>query len=95
MSGSASVGSICGALLICFVKSPWNPGWIGWKGGWSIRRRDLGPKKEEPAVDQALDEASAEEARPRSENQTAGVGRGDLIEEKGKVTEPVSHIQAS
>ncbi|PVH87361.1 MFS multidrug transporter-like protein [Cadophora sp. DSE1049] len=94
LSGSASVGFICGALLICFVKSPWNPGWIGWKGGWGIRRRDLGPK-EEPAVEQALDEFSAEEPRPGDEGEISSVRRGNGPEEKRKVAEPASHIQAS
>ncbi|KAK6586359.1 hypothetical protein PZA11_001416 [Diplocarpon coronariae] len=51
-SGSASVGMLCAALLLCFARSPWNPGWVGWKGGWSIRRRDLGPEaREEPAAE--------------------------------------------
>ncbi|EKD15814.1 major facilitator superfamily transporter [Drepanopeziza brunnea f. sp. 'multigermtubi' MB_m1] len=67
-SGSASVGMVCGALLVCFVRSPWNPGWVGWKGGWSIKRRDLGPKAEETAVEQVLEELSAEEPRPGDEN---------------------------
>lgn len=60
-SGSASIGFVAVALLVCFTRGPWNPGWIGWKGGWSVRRRDLGGKKEEPAVEQALEEVSAEE----------------------------------
>ena len=43
-SGSASVGFIGTALVICFVRGPWEKGWVGWGGGWGIRRRDLGPK---------------------------------------------------
>ncbi|KAI9832925.1 MAG: hypothetical protein M1819_003955 [Sarea resinae] len=42
-SGSASVGFIGAALLICVLRGPWEPGWVGWTGGWGIRRRDLGP----------------------------------------------------
>lgn len=62
-SGSCSVGFIVVALFICSARGPWNQGWIGWKGGWSVRRRDLGPKKEDqvPAVEQTLDEVSAEQ----------------------------------
>lgn len=64
-SGSASVGFIGAALCVCFLRGPWEPGWVGWHGGWSIRRRDLGPKTtnsatQEPAIEQALDELSAE-----------------------------------
>lgn len=62
-SGSCSLGFVGVALVCCFARGPWNPGWIGWKGGWSVRRRDLGPKKgerQEPAIEQALDEVAAE-----------------------------------
>ena len=41
-SGSASVGFIGVSLLSCFVRGPWETGWVGWRGGWSLRRRDLG-----------------------------------------------------
>ncbi|KAG4440001.1 hypothetical protein IFR05_004515 [Cadophora sp. M221] len=97
LSGSASVGFICAALLICFAKSPWNPGWIGWKGGWGIRRRDLGPKKEESAVEQVLDEISAEEVGLGDDVERSGgprevpIGSGD----KEKIEPPASHIQTS
>jgi predicted MFS family arabinose efflux permease len=43
-SGSASVGFICAALLVCFARAPWEKGWVGWRGGWGVRRRDLPPK---------------------------------------------------
>ena len=43
-SGSASVGFIGAALCFCFARGPWEKGWVGWSGGWGIRRRDLGPK---------------------------------------------------
>lgn len=41
-SGSASVGFIGVSLLACSVRGPWETGWVGWKGGWGLRRRDLG-----------------------------------------------------
>jgi len=44
-SGSASVGFIGLALMMCFVRGPWEKGWFGWGGGWSVRRRDLGGEK--------------------------------------------------
>lgn len=43
-SGSASVAFVCAALVICIARGPWEKGWVGWDGGWSIRRRDLEPK---------------------------------------------------
>lgn len=46
-SGSASIGFIGAALFFCFARGPWEKGWVGWRGGWGIRRRDLGPKEKE------------------------------------------------
>ena len=46
-SGSASVGFIGAALCFCFARGPWEKGWVGWSGGWGIKRRDLGPKDKE------------------------------------------------
>ena len=46
-SGSASVGFIGAALCFCFARGPWEKGWVGWRGGWGLKRRDLGPKDEE------------------------------------------------
>ena len=43
-SGSASVGFVGAALVFCFLRGPWEKGWVGWHGGWGIWRRDLGPK---------------------------------------------------
>ncbi len=64
-SGSMSVGSIVLALLICVARGPWEKGWIGWGGGWGIRRRDLGAdgkvRREEPAAEQVLDEHATEQ----------------------------------
>jgi hypothetical protein len=54
-SGSASVGFVGVALLVSFSRAPWEKGWVGWKGGWSIRRRDLGPKdgRQQPAIERS------------------------------------------
>ncbi|TVY46297.1 putative transporter [Lachnellula occidentalis] len=73
-SGGCSIGFVGASLVFCFMRGPWEKGWVGWRGGWGIRRRDLGGgKKEEPAVEQVLEEVSAEERKLE--------GSGD---EKGK-----------
>jgi len=46
-SGSASVGFMGAALVIALLRGPWELGWIGWRGGWGIRRRDLPPKNKD------------------------------------------------
>lgn len=40
-SGSLSVGLTCAAVLIAIARGPWEDGWYGWSGGWSIRKKDL------------------------------------------------------
>jgi predicted MFS family arabinose efflux permease len=37
-SGSVSVGFSGGAILILCLRGPWEKGWIGWHGGWSLKR---------------------------------------------------------
>jgi predicted MFS family arabinose efflux permease len=63
-SGSASVGFIGAALVVCFARAPWEKRWVGWSGGWGVRRRDLRPADEsdtpDSAIVQTLDEVSAE-----------------------------------
>lgn len=61
-SGGCSIGFVGAALLVCAARGPWEKGWVGWRGGWGVRRRDLG-KMGEPAVEQVLEEASAEEGQ--------------------------------
>jgi predicted MFS family arabinose efflux permease len=95
-SGSASVGFIGVALLVCFSRAPWEKGWVGWKGGWSIRRRDLGPKgaRQQPAIEQVLDEVSAEEGQHviegGKESNVVQPGSRDRTESAA----PVSYIQS-
>jgi hypothetical protein len=40
-SGSASVGFVGAALLLAIARGPWEPGWIGWTGGWSLKKKDV------------------------------------------------------
>jgi predicted MFS family arabinose efflux permease len=39
-SGSTSVGFICAAILVILARGPWENGWVGWSGGWSMRKKD-------------------------------------------------------
>ncbi|KAF2198339.1 MFS general substrate transporter [Delitschia confertaspora ATCC 74209] len=39
-SGSAAVGFIGCAILVMCVRGPWEKGWVGWRGGWSMVKRD-------------------------------------------------------
>lgn len=65
-SGSASVGFIGASLLFCFIRGPWETGWVGWSGGWSMSK-----KNHNTADGQTLDKVFYE-AR------TAAGGEGDV-----------------
>ena len=38
-SGSYGVGSLGMALLVCFLRGPWQDGWFGWDKGWKITKQ--------------------------------------------------------
>ncbi|KAK6526490.1 hypothetical protein TWF694_005074 [Orbilia ellipsospora] len=40
-SGDANIGFLCAALIITLLRGPWETSWIGWTGGFAIRRKDL------------------------------------------------------
>lgn len=39
-SGSASVGFIVAAILVIIARGPWEEHWVGWRGGWSMIKKD-------------------------------------------------------
>ncbi|KAH0559996.1 hypothetical protein GP486_003479 [Trichoglossum hirsutum] len=53
-SGSASIGFLGFGLLFCLMRGPWETGWLGWRGGWSIQRKDLEP--ETPPLEMRMEE---------------------------------------
>lgn len=55
-SGSASIGFVCLALVICAVRGPHEPGWIGWKGGWNMRKSSPAQGTESEDVEQQRSE---------------------------------------
>lgn len=51
-SGSYSMGSIGVALLITLSRGPWEEGWVGWHGGWSIKKKSRESSDGKAAVEQ-------------------------------------------
>ncbi|KAK3292124.1 major facilitator superfamily domain-containing protein [Chaetomium fimeti] len=47
-SGSCSIAFIALALIVCLVRGPRETGWVGWSGGWAIRRDDIPSGSSEP-----------------------------------------------
>lgn len=39
-SGSTSVGFLAAALLVMGARGPWEEGWVGWSGGWSLNKKN-------------------------------------------------------
>jgi len=85
-SGSASVGFVGAALVFCFARGPWEKGWVGWSGGWGLRRRDLaGPGAAAGTGGQGTGTGDDEEKGPGAAGPTAGSGTGaGDDEEKGR-----------
>jgi predicted MFS family arabinose efflux permease len=48
-SGSANVGFVCAALVICLLRGPHEQGWVGWGGGCKMRKARVvsQPQKDE------------------------------------------------
>jgi predicted MFS family arabinose efflux permease len=68
-SGGCSIGFVGLSLIIAFCRGPRETGWVGWAGGWRLRRDDLPNKKakEEPPSEQALEEMAGVEGGPGQE----------------------------
>ena len=84
-SEGANIGLIGLALVSCSMRGPWETGWIGWRGGWSIRRRDLGTpstKQEESSNSKDI-ELAAEDNEVELEDVTAkgGAEPGTVVDE--------------
>lgn len=56
-SGSCNIAFIGFAIVLCFLRGPREKGWVGWRGGWNVRR-DPVPKEDEsfPGQDRTLEE---------------------------------------
>ena len=71
-SGSSSVAFVSFALLMCIVRGPHEKGWVGWHGGWSMKK-EL-PKKQDEEKGKA-EQARRFEARNDASGEKAGKGR--------------------
>ncbi|KAI0857050.1 major facilitator superfamily domain-containing protein [Xylaria cubensis] len=69
-SGGLSIGFIGAAILIGFARGPRESRWVGWKGGWNIRRdKNIEEKAErQNAVEEAHTPLESSEADEKSVN---------------------------
>ena len=62
-SGSANVGFVGLALCLCLIRGPHSTRWVGWQGGWNLRKGV--PTKDQ--VERAEDEAAGVSETPKRE----------------------------
>ncbi|KAM7207202.1 Major facilitator superfamily domain containing protein [Naviculisporaceae sp. PSN 640] len=62
-SGSCSIAFIGAAILLCVLRGPREEGWIGWTGGWAIRRDDLPPPQTKDMIPSEKAPVSGEAAK--------------------------------
>ncbi len=60
-SGSLSVAFIGLTFLICLARGPYEQGWIGWTGGWDVRKKNLAEATSGPLPIAVADVRSDEE----------------------------------
>lgn len=87
-SGSTSVGFLAAALLLCVVRGPRETRWVGWGGGWQIRKEGDVAKK--PVADGDGDEEKGEMAGGgagggESDSADGGDSNTRHVDEKGEL----------
>ncbi len=77
-SGGCNIAFLGAALLAAFARGPRETGWVGWSGGWSLKRHDL-PAKDENTT--TMSERVVEEALSSSYEPTEDANGS--VEKKG------------
>ena len=75
-SGSVSVGFLGAAIGLCFLRGPREKGWVGWGGGWNVRKDGVKDGGKDKGGDEEKAEAGKEEEEKRE------VGTGEQKQEK-------------
>lgn len=89
------MGFISAALLVMLARGPWEEGWVGWKGGWSLRKKDQGSAdgktvekgnlvrhqrdEEEGPVEKVLEEVAAEDGNESPLRESKESSKEDVI----------------
>lgn len=64
-SGSAGVGFVAAALLLCFARGPHEKNWFGWHGGWNLRL-----ERNSHEVDSSVNRTSSRDAVDDTDKET-------------------------
>jgi hypothetical protein len=76
-SGSYSMGSIGAALFVCCLRGPWETRWVGWRGGWNIRKKVVAGATEERNPLRRLDTSEKLEDQARRDEAQRDLERGE------------------
>ncbi|KAK8079165.1 hypothetical protein PG994_002972 [Apiospora phragmitis] len=68
------VAFIGAAILICFARGPRETGWLGWHGGWNIRRETRTPNPSAQPLSHGSDTETAIEAAGSIQGEDASAG---------------------
>ncbi|EXJ77492.1 hypothetical protein A1O3_09718 [Capronia epimyces CBS 606.96] len=74
-SGSLSVAFVALSIFVCFARGPYEHRWIGWAGGWNVRKQNLSGITNAPvaiavaveAAERNGDEEEQQQSRPAAE----------------------------
>ncbi|KAL9112180.1 MAG: hypothetical protein Q9227_003557 [Pyrenula ochraceoflavens] len=79
-SGSANVGFVGLALVLCVVRGPHETHWLGWRGGWKLRK---GVPTKDQAMSAEEQTAAISKTMPERTDVAPGSRHHDLDSEKG------------
>lgn len=81
-SGSANVGFVGVAMVISFLRGPWESRWIGWQGGWNLRPRE--PRGHNLDIEKNGGVSTSKENQQRGRNSPtmADVKAGEIMDER-------------
>ncbi|KAI1336475.1 MFS general substrate transporter [Xylariaceae sp. FL0016] len=73
-SSSLSIAFIGSAIIVGLARGPRETGWIGWKGGWNVRR-DEDPKKATGSSDRVMEDAVQSPEKEQQEVEVTDTNR--------------------
>jgi predicted MFS family arabinose efflux permease len=73
-SGSASVGFVCAALVVCLARGPHEQGWVGWAGGCKMRKPRAVKQAQKDEEKSAMDD---QDPKPFTSGEADTEDRGD------------------
>ncbi|KAF4551054.1 Hypothetical protein D9617_15g044080 [Elsinoe fawcettii] len=84
-SGAYSIVVICVALGISAARGPWEEGWVGWTGGWGIRKRNKDTADGKTVETGAFEETREGRGREKGDEEQGLAGEEVRVPQQGVV----------